>query len=167
MPRPSTTDSVDTSHDLQQRLNATTTTGGSSISTSISNVPLPVNNHNITDGLTNGNSTIFSSNDYRQQSTSTRLMQSYSLPTTQQQQPHTDSIYGLNVSLPNSIPIQRGNAKSIKTITTQVISPIKSLCSTGNVRPSMEDKSIQCIGDNENSKEQHEEHLKGILIFLD
>ncbi|CAF4402361.1 unnamed protein product, partial [Rotaria magnacalcarata] len=71
MPRPSTTDPVDTSHDLQQRLNTTTS---SNISTSTLNVPLTITNHNTTDDLANGNSTIFSSTDFRQQLTPTRLI---------------------------------------------------------------------------------------------
>jgi hypothetical protein len=112
MPRPSTTDSLDTSHDLQQRLNTTTNTTASTSSTT--NVPLIINNHTTTDDLANSNSSIFSSSDYRQQSTSTRL----SLPTT----------------LSN-----------------------KQLLS--NSRPLMEDKSIQCIDNNENSTEEHDEQI--------
>jgi hypothetical protein len=145
MPRPSTTDPIDTSHDLQQRLNTTTS---SNLSTSTLNVPLTITNHNnTTDDLANGHSTIFSSTDFRQQLTPTRLIQQYSLPTQTQ---HND----LNLSSPNSIPIQRHSSYSIKTITTPLISPIQSLCSTPNIRPAMEDKSIQCIDDNVNSIEQ-------------
>ncbi|CAF1604533.1 unnamed protein product [Rotaria sp. Silwood1] len=148
MPRPSTIDSVDTSHDLQQRLNTTTT----------SNVPLTINNHSTTVDLTNGNSTIFSSSDYRQQSTSTHLIQQYNLSTLKQQ--HNDSTissYDLNISSSNSIPIKHCNLNTIKTITTPLISPI---CSTTNIRPIMEDKCIQCIDDNENSTEHNEQLIK-------
>ncbi|CAM4746966.1 unnamed protein product [Rotaria magnacalcarata] len=151
MPRPSTTDPVDTSHDLQQRLNTTTS---SNISTSTLNVPLTITNHNTTDDLANGNSTIFSSTDFRQQLTPTRLIQQYSLPTITTQTQHNDSTYDLNILSPNSIPIHHNSSHSIKTITTPLISPIQSLCSTPNIRPAMEDKSIQCIDDNENSIEQ-------------
>ncbi|CAF3589571.1 unnamed protein product [Rotaria sordida] len=180
MPRPATTDSIDTSHDLQQRLNTTTATNNLSTLTT-TNVPLIINNHNATDDLTNGNSTIFSSPDYCQQSTSTRLIQQYNLPTThsdktlsnihllstQQLNDSTISSYDLNRSSSNSIPIKRcnsiqlnNNSNSIKTITTPLISPIQSLCSTSNIRPLMEDKCIQCIDDNENSTEHNEQLTK-------
>ncbi|CAF3289336.1 unnamed protein product [Rotaria sp. Silwood2] len=183
MPRPSTTDSLDTSHDLQQRLNTITTNNLSTSTTT--NVPLTINNHTTTDDLTNGNSTIFSSSDYRQQSTSTRLIQQYNLPRTHldktssnihllSTQQHNDSAissYDLNISSPNSIPIKRcssiqlnNNSNSIKTITTPLISPIKSLCSTSNIRPLMEDKCIQCIDDNENSTEHNEQLTKSNIL---
>ncbi|CAF3360538.1 unnamed protein product [Rotaria socialis] len=151
MPRPSTTDPIDPSHDLQQRLHTTTS---SNISTSTLNVPLTITNHNTTDDLANCNSTIFSSTDFRQQLTPTRLIQQYSLPTIATQTQHNDSTYDLNILSPNSIPIQHNSSHSIKTITIPLISPIQSLCSTSNIRPAMEDKCIQCIDDNENSIEQ-------------
>ena len=74
MPRPSPADSIDASHDLQQRLNTITST-----TTSIppTNLPLIINNHATTDDLAhnNLNASLFSS-------TSTRLIQHQSLPTT-------------------------------------------------------------------------------------
>jgi hypothetical protein len=126
MPRPSTTDSLDTSHDLQQRLNIITTNTGSSTSTTTTNVPLIINNHTSTDDLTNSNSSIFSSPDYRQQSTLTRL----SLPTT----------------LSNKKP------PNIQLVSIQQQQQQNDLnLSSSNSRPIMEDKCIQCIDDNVNS----------------
>jgi hypothetical protein len=130
MPRPSTTDSLDTSHDLQQRLNTTTTTNNS-LSTSTTNVPLIINNHTTTDDLANSNSLIFSSPNYHQQSTSTRL----SLPTT---------LSNKKISNIHLLSIQQQNDRNL---------------SSSNSRPLMEDKCIQCIDDNENSTEEHDEQI--------
>ena len=158
MPRPSPADSIDASHDLQQRLNTITST-----TTSIppTNLPLIINNHATTDDLAhnNLNASLFSS-------TATRLIQHQSLPTTladkttstihllSRQQLNNNSI----ISSPNSIsnyrntPIQLNNhPSSIKTITTPLISSIQSLRTVSNTRPLMKDQSIQCIDDNQNS----------------
>jgi len=160
MPRPSTNDSNDISQESQQRLNPTTN----------SNTSLIINSD-----IINSNS----SPDYNRQSSSTptRLVQQTSLSSTLSDD-NTSNIFSLSMqeqindtttSSSNSIPISRNNPiqlnnnfDSIKTITTPnispSISPIQSLHSTP--RPTMEDKSIQCINDeeeyedNENSIEQ-------------
>jgi hypothetical protein len=111
MPRPSTTDSFDSS-----TINPS--------STSTTNVPLIINHHTSTDDLANSHSSIFSSSDYRQQSPSTRL------------------------SLPTTI-----SDKKISTIHLFSVQPQNDL-SSSNARPTMEDKSIQCIDDNANSTEE-------------
>ncbi|CAF4416557.1 unnamed protein product, partial [Adineta steineri] len=158
MPRPSPTDSIDTSHDLQQRL--TTTTNNTS-SIPATNVPLIINNHTATDNVANNNnSSLFPS-------TSTHLIQQHNLSTTlsdkkpsnihlisrQQHDNSTISSNDLNISSPNSISIHRSspiqlnnNPSSLKTITTPLMSPIQqTLRTTSNSRPLMKDKSIQCI----------------------
>ncbi|CAF2715309.1 unnamed protein product [Rotaria sp. Silwood2] len=154
MPRPSTTDSNDTSQEFQQRLNTI-------LNTNISLVP---NND-----TTNSNS----SSDYRQQSpsTPTRLVQQTSLSSTLSDDNSSSNIFSLSIqeqnndtttSSSNSIPISRhstiqfdNNLNSIKTLTTPNISPsmspIQSLHSTP--RPLMEDKCIQCI----NHKNEYED----------
>ncbi len=147
MPRPSTNDSNDTSQESQQRLNTTTNPNTSLI---------------INSDIINSNS----SPDYNRQSSSTptRLVQQTSLSSTLSDD-NTSNIFSLSMqeqindtttSSSNSIPISRNNPiqlnnnfDSIKTITTPNISP----------RPTMEDKSIQCINDeedDENSIEQDE-----------
>ncbi len=108
MPRPSTTDSLDTSHDLQQRLNPIAQNNPSLTSTT--NVPLI----STTDDLANSNSSIFSSSDYRSQSASNRL----------------------------SLPTKLSDKKSLHLI---------SMDQQNDLRPAMEDKSIQSIDDHENS----------------
>jgi hypothetical protein len=110
MPRPSTTDSLDASHDLQQRLNPIAPNNPSSTSTT--NMPLI----STTDDLANSNSSIFSSPDYRSPSTSTRL----SLPTNKK----SSNIHLISIDQQNDL------------------------------RRSMEDKSIQCIGNHENSTDE-------------
>jgi hypothetical protein len=155
MPRPSTSDLNDTSQESQQRLNT------------------PTNSHTsliINSDIINSNS----SPDYNRQSSSTtptRLLQQTSLSSTLSDDNNTSNIFSLSMqeqtndtttSSSNSIPISRNNNNfnSIKTITTPNISPIQSLHSTP--RPIMEDKSIQCINDeeededDENSIEQDE-----------
>ena len=102
MPRPSTTDSLDTSHDLQQRLNPI---APSSTSTT-NNVPLM----STTDDLANGNSSIFSS----------RL----------------------------SLPTKLSDKKS-------------SIDQQNDLRPAMQDKSIQCLDDHENSTNEQLNHSPG------
>lgn len=153
MPRPSTNDSIDTSQEFQQRLNPTTN----------SNTSLIVNND-----IINSNS----SPDYQHQSSSTpiRLVQQTSLSST-----HSDdnisNIFSLSMqeqlndtttSSSNSIPISRNNLINNSNLISPINSPIESLNSTS--RPAMEDKSIQCINeDDENSIEQEEindEHLE-------
>jgi hypothetical protein len=172
MPRPSPTDSNDTSHDIQQRLNTTTS---NNLLVPPINVPLIINNHGATDELANNNnSSLFPI-------TPTRFIQQNSLPTTlsdkktsnihilsrQQHNNSTTSSNDLNISSSNSIsvhrssPIQLNNhPSSIKTITTPLVSPIQSLRSTSNARPLMKDKSIQCIDDNENSTDNAEQITK-------
>lgn len=169
MPRPSPTDSIDASHDLQQRLNTAIN------NTSSTNVPLIINNHTVTDDLaTTNNLSLFSS-------TPTRLIQQHSLPTTlsdkkpsnihllsrQQHNNSTTSSNDLNLSSSNSIPIHRSspiqlnnNPSSIKTITTPLVSPIQSLRSPLNIRPLMKDQSIQCIDNNGNSTDNTEQIIK-------
>lgn len=186
MPRPSTTDHIDTSQDLHQRLN---TTASSNLSTSTTNVPLTITSHTASDDLSTGNSTIFASSDYhQQQSTPTRFIKQYSLPTTlsdknssninllstQKTNDSTISSYDRNTSSPNSIPTQRSssiklnnNPNLIRTITTPLISPVQSLSCTTTIRPVMEDKSIQCIDDNENSTDHNEQLSKSNYNFLD
>ncbi|CAF1002596.1 unnamed protein product [Rotaria sordida] len=154
MPRPSTTDSNDTSQEFQQRLNTILNT----------NTSLVLNND-----ITNSNS----SSDYRQQSpsTPTRLVQQTSLSSTLSDDNSTSNIFSLSMqeqnndtttSSSNSIPISRhstiqfdNNLNSIKTLTTPNISPsmspIQSLHSTP--KPLMEDKCIQCI----NHKNEYED----------
>jgi hypothetical protein len=112
MPRPSTTDSLDTSHDLQQRLNPINPS-----STSTINVPLI----STTDDLTNSNSSIFSSPDYRSQSASNRL----NLSTKFSDKKSSSNIHLISID-------QQQN----------------------DLQPAMEDKSIQCIDDHENSTDQ-------------
>ncbi|CAF3760547.1 unnamed protein product [Adineta steineri] len=176
MPRPSPTDSIDTSHDLQQRL--TTTTNNTS-SIPATNVPLIINNHTATDNVANNNnSSLFPS-------TSTHLIQQHNLSTTlsdkkpsnihlisrQQHDNSTISSNELNISSPNSISIHRNspiqlnnNPSSLKTITTPLMSPIQqTLRTTSNSRPLMKDKSIQCIDDNENSTGDEEQITKNNL----
>jgi hypothetical protein len=104
MPRPSTTDSLDTSHDLQQRLNPINPS-----STSTINVPLI----STTDDLTNSNSSIFSSPDNR-----------LSLSTKFSDKKSSSNIHLISIDQQNDL------------------------------RPAMEDKSIQCIDDHENSTDQ-------------
>jgi hypothetical protein len=167
MPRPSPTDSIETSHDLQQRLNITTSNNISLVPPT--NVPLIINNHTTPDDLANNhNLSLFPS-------TPTLLIQQHSLPTTlsnkkisnihvlsRQQHNNSSTLSNdFNISSPNSIPIQLNNNPTlIKTITTPLISPIQSLRSTSNTRPLMKDKSIQCIDDNENSTDDTEQITK-------
>jgi len=138
MPRPSATDAIDTSIELQQRLNPT-------VNTSLI----------LSSDITNSNS----SSDYRQQSSSTptRLIQQNSFSSTHSDD-NTSNIQeqtnDTTTSSSNSIPIARNkNFDSMKIITTTPnisppISPIQSLHSTS--RPLMQDKSIQCIDDEDN-----------------
>jgi hypothetical protein len=155
MPRPSATDSNDISH---------TTTSGISTPTNI-NTSLILNGD-----ITNSNSSLFPSS-----STPPRLVQQNSLSSTlsddnsshmlslSTQEQNNDT----TTSSSNSIPISRHNTSLIKPITSPLnindlpsISPIQSLRLTPTPRPLMEDKSIQCIDDedeyedDENSKEQ-------------
>jgi hypothetical protein len=138
MPRPSATDAIDTSIELQQqRLNPT-------VNTSLI----------LSSDITNSNS----SSDYRQQSSSTptRLIQQNSFSSTHSDD-NTSNIQeqtnDTTTSSSNSIPIARNkNSDSMKIITTPnispPISPIQSLHSIS--RPLMQDKSIQCIDDEDN-----------------
>jgi hypothetical protein len=153
MPRPSTTDSLDTSHDLQQRLNPPTSSTPSTPTATI-NVPLIINNPNQTDVLANSNSSLIPS-------TSTRLIQHHSLISDKktsnihvlsipkQHNDSTTSTNDLNKSSSNCISIHRNN-------------PLIS----SNSRPAMEDKSIQCIDDNENSTANSDQITKSNLRFL-
>jgi hypothetical protein len=160
MPRPSATDSTDTSNDLQRRLITTTNSIPST-----TNVPLIMNNHNTTGDLINSNLTLFPSADYRQQPT--RLIQQHSLPTTLANNKtsnihlisHNDSSNDRNISSSNSIPTARSSSIQLNnnlTMTTPLISPVQSACSTPNSRPLMEDKGIQCIDDEEISENSME-----------
>jgi hypothetical protein len=155
MPRPSTTDSTDTSQDIQQqRLNLTP------------NSSLTLNND-----ITNSNS----SSDYLPQSS--QLLQQNSLSSTQSDD-NSSNIFSLSMqeqnndtttSSSNSIPISRCNTielnnNSNQLITTPNLSPVQSLQSTPG--PVMEDKSIQCLNDedeyedDENSREQEDIEIK-------
>jgi hypothetical protein len=142
MPRPSTTDSLDSSHDLQQRLNPPTS---SAPSTPNINVPLIINNSNPIDDLANSNS-----------STSTRLIQQHSLPTIISDK-KTSNIHIL------SIPKQHNDS----TTSTNDINKSSSIqrknsimTTSSNSRPLMQDKSIQCIDDNGNSTGDDEQITK-------
>jgi hypothetical protein len=151
MPRPSTNDSNDTS--ITNNTSSTTNLNTSAI---------------VHSDIINSNS----SPDYHRQSSSTptRLIQQTSLSSTLSDD-NASNIFSLSMqeqindtttSSSNSIPISRtdsvqfnNNSNSIQTITTPNTSPIQSLHSTP--RPVMEDKSIQCINDedgDENSTEQ-------------
>ena len=104
MPRPSTTDSLESSHDLQQRLNPPITTSNPSI------VPLMIPSQTPIDGLSHTNSSIFTTADFRPQSASSRL----------------ESNQFLSVEQQNDL----------------------------SSRPTAEDKSIQCIADQQNSTDE-------------
>ncbi|CAF0833067.1 unnamed protein product [Adineta ricciae] len=172
MPRPSPSDSLETPHDVQQRLTTVSSTTSLTLST---NVPLIINNHSTAAETTNNNT-----NSSLFPSTSSRFTQQHTLPTVlsdnktsnlhvlsrQQQQQLNDSTTSsneLDISSPNNISIQRSSptqpnnySNSIKTIAT-------SLISTSTTRPLMKDKSIQCIDNNENSTGDHEQILKNNL----
>ena len=68
MPRPSTNDSLESAHDLQQRLNPPPP----SSSSTATNVPFMIPSQSTIDGLPPTTSSIFPSPDYHPQSTSTR-----------------------------------------------------------------------------------------------
>ena len=165
MPRPSPSDSLETSHDVQQRL---TTVSSATPLTLSTNVPLIINNHSIAAEPTNNNT-----NSSLFPSTSSRFIQQHTLPTalsdnkttnlhvlSQQHNDPTIASNEVDISSPNNISIQRNSptqpnnySNSIKTIAT-------SLISTSTTRPLMKDKSIQCIDNNENSTGDHEQILK-------
>jgi hypothetical protein len=155
MPRPTATDSIDTSQEIpqqqQHRLNSTT------------NSSLILNADILNSNL---------SSDYHSQ-TPTHFVQQTSLSSTHSDD-NSSNILSLSMqeqindtttSSSNSIPISRSNTAELNNnsnqlITTPNLSPIQSLQSTP--RPAMEDKSIQCINeedgyeDDENSLEQDE-----------
>ena len=173
MPRPSTTDSIETSHDSQRRLNTKTSNTPSTPTTT--NVPLIINHHNTTGDLANSNLSLFSSSDYRQPSTPIRLIQQHNLSTTTSNHrisnihslSHNDTAISsneLNISSPHSIPIVRSSSIQLnnnRTMTTPLVSPIQSTRTTPNSRPLMEDKCIQCIDDEETSENsmEHDEQI--------
>lgn len=79
MPRPSATDSLESSHDLQQqRLNPPT------VSSNPTTVPLMIPSQTPIDDLSHGNSSIFASSTYHPQSTSSRLSDNQFLSVGQQ-----------------------------------------------------------------------------------
>ena len=140
MPRPTVTDSNDTSQEYQQRLCSTT------------NI--------LNSDLTNSSS----SSDYSQQSPKQVAQQTNLLSTFSDVTPSnifSSSIQEQNntISSSSSVPTSHSNAIELNmnpnSMTTPHISPIQSLHST--LKPTVEDKGIQCIANknhNENSLEQ-------------
>ncbi|CAF1669586.1 unnamed protein product, partial [Adineta ricciae] len=134
MPRPSPSDSLETSHDVQQRLTTVSNTTSLTLSTK---VPLIINNHSTAAEPTNNNT-----NSSLFPSTSSRFIQQHTLPTAlsdnktsnihvlSRQHQHNDSTTSsneLDISSPNNISIQRSSptqpnnySNSIKTIATSL-----------------------------------------------
>ena len=167
MPRPSTTSSVDTSQDVQQRI---TTISNSNSSTLTANMPLTINNQNATDRLTNGNSTIFSSANYHQSTNPTQPHNLSKIVSDKKSSninflsmhQQNNSVKDFNSSSSNNISarcnnsIQMNNNNNNNNNSNSINALLMSSRSTTNMRPVMEDKCIQCIDDNENSIEHYE-----------